>query len=346
MSGRQLAKRLVQDLSESASGNLDEVTSILCMKHGRAAVIAAVRRSLNPLLPTGGLLALPTFSWAAIYSTNYDRLVEVSYQRQNQPLTVIRSNYDWSRIEHATGTTLFKMHGCVSQDEVDGHKSRMILTEEDFEQAHQYREALFKRLELDLTTKDVVIIGHSLGDPDLRSLMTEAVRIQQSAGGSGRLFALIYEADNDRAQLLENRGFRIAFGGIDEFVHALANAIPAPPEQLSFDLSVRLGPALLASTISVPHALTLSSNATKLYNGSPAQYADIRTGLTFQRTQEQLVETLFASDDHFICIILGVAGVGKTTLARRIVRKLADGGADAWEHKNIDLTLKVDRIID
>src|SRR5260370_24727340 len=80
MSGRQLAKRLAHDLTESASGNLDEVTSILCMKHGRAAVIAALRRSLNSLLPTGGLLALPTFPWVAIYTTNYDRVVELAYQ--------------------------------------------------------------------------------------------------------------------------------------------------------------------------------------------------------------------------------------------------------------------------
>jgi hypothetical protein len=239
-------------------------------------------------------------------------------------------------MEHATGTILFKIHGCISQDEVDGHKSKLILTEEDFEYAKQYREALFQRLALDLSTKDILIVGHSLGDPDLKSLITEALRIQQNSGGTGRLFALIYEADNDRAQLLEGRGFRIAFGGIDEFVHALADAKPAPPEQLAFDLSVMLSPALLASTISVSHALALGSNATKLYNGSPAQYADIRAGLTFQRTPEQLIETQFADDNNFICIILGAAGVGKTTLARRVVKTLADegAGADAWEHNS------------
>jgi hypothetical protein len=103
--------------------------------------------------------------------------------------------------------------------------------------------------------------------------MAEALRIQRDSGGSGRHFALVYETDNDRAQLLENRGFRIAFGGIDEFVHALASALPAKPEQLTFDLSVGLPPTLLASTISVKHAVSLTPNANKLYNGSPAGYA-------------------------------------------------------------------------
>jgi hypothetical protein len=179
MSGPQLAKRLAHELLDSASGNLDEVASILCMKHGRAAVIAALRHCLDSLLPTGGLLALPTFPWLSVYTTNYDRVVELAYQRQHKPLTVIRSNYDWSHSEHASGTILYKMHGCISQDEVDGHKSKMILTEDDFETARQYREALFQRLGYDLMTKDIVVIGHSLGDPDLKSLMTEAIRIQR-----------------------------------------------------------------------------------------------------------------------------------------------------------------------
>ena len=239
---------------------------------------------------------------------------------------MVRSNFDWGNIEQSQGAILFKIHGCLSQDEVDGHKSKMVLTEEDYESALKYREALFKKLSLDFITKDVLIIGHSLADPDLKTLMTEALSVQRESGGTGRVFALIYEKDNDRAQLLESRGVRVAFGGIDEFVHALASAAPAPAEQPSLDLSVGLPPTILASSISVAHALTLNANATKLYNGSPAQYADIRAGLTFERTQEKIIETSFANENKFVCVIVGAAGVGKTTLARRIMSHLAEQG--------------------
>ncbi len=336
MSGVQLAKRLTLDLSgsEGTSGNLDEITSILCMKHGRAAVVATLRQHLQSLAPTGGLLALPTFPWVGIYTTNYDRLIELAYQRNHKSLTVVRSNFDWGHIELSQATVLFKIHGCLSQDEVDGHKSKMVLTEDDYESATQYREALYKRLSLDFITKDIVVVGHSLADPDLKKFMNEALRIQRDAGGTGRLFALIYETDEDRAQLLENRGFRIAFGGVDEFVHALAGATPAPLEQFELDLSVRLPPALLATSISVAHALTLNANATKLYNGSPAQYADVRAGLTFERTQEKIIETSFANERNLVCVIVGAAGVGKTTLARRIMREFAEAGSEAWEHNS------------
>src|SRR5438105_2231142 len=89
MSGIQLAKRLALDLSgsENTSGNLAEIASILCMKYGRAAVVAALRQHLQSLTPTGGLLALPTFPWVAIYTTSYDRLIELAYQRHHKPLT-------------------------------------------------------------------------------------------------------------------------------------------------------------------------------------------------------------------------------------------------------------------
>jgi len=336
LSGIQLADYLSTELSGAATntGKLDEISSILCMKYGRAAVLAKIRQRLRALEPTGGLLALPNFPWVNVYTTNYDQLMEVAYRRQNKQLTTIRSNYDWSSVELAQGTVLFKLHGCLTQDEVDGHRAKMILTEDDYAEASKYREALFKRLSLDLTTRDVVIIGHSLADPDLKELMTQALRLQRDAGGTGRLFALVYNADPDRAQLLENRGFRIAFGGIDEFVHALASVAPAPAEQFSLDLPVRLPSTLLASSISVSHALMLEENATKLYNGSPAQYADIRKGLTFERSQETIVETSFAVDGKFICVIIGAAGVGKTTLARRLVWRFAEEGGEAWEHNS------------
>lgn len=96
------------------------------MRFGRAPVIAAVRNALQHLEPTGGLLDLPNFDWASIFTTNFDRLIETAYRRHKKPLNSIRSNYDWGRSENSEGITLYKLHGCISQDLAMLHRAESI----------------------------------------------------------------------------------------------------------------------------------------------------------------------------------------------------------------------------
>lgn len=174
-SGPDLAARLSKALSgkEAISDDFSEVCSILAMKYGRDNIVKFIRSELSAVKPTGGLLALPSFAWSAIYSTNFDRLMEDSYRAAGKELTVIRSNFDYGKRDAlGISTTLFKIHGCVTQDTVDGSNSRLVLTEDDYAAYLDYREALFRALESDLLTKNILIIGHSLRDPHLRRDLT------------------------------------------------------------------------------------------------------------------------------------------------------------------------------
>lgn len=338
-SGPDLACRLWDTLNNGRrlSADLMETCSILENKVSRKAVVEKVRLVLRQLQPTGGLLLLPEFSWHAIYTTNFDRLIEAAYQRLHKQLVPIRSNYDYSKIETQVGIPLFKLHGCLTSDSSDGGVTRLVLTERDYEEYEPFRETLFKRLELDLLTKDLLVIGYSLKDPHIRDDMTRAARIQQSRGAPGRLYALIYESDPERAALLERKGFTIAFGGIDLLFHALGQTHPVRPESATTCGSdtVELPPVIRPSTIDVQHALTLPSNVQRLFNGGPASYADIAASLTIRRSiHARLFEELTITSKRFLTII-GVAGVGKTTLARQLVLDLASrNGFAAWEHRS------------
>jgi hypothetical protein len=74
------------------------------------------------------MLTLPEFPWDAIYTTNFDLIVERAFAAVRKPLIVIKSNYDWERLEDEDGVPLFKIHGCISGDVVLGTRDRVVLT--------------------------------------------------------------------------------------------------------------------------------------------------------------------------------------------------------------------------
>ena len=71
-----------------------------------------------------------------------------------------------------------------------------------------------------------------------------------------------------------------------------------------------------------------------MFNGWPAEYADIASGLTFQRTIATEIEDYLNGEGALTALILGASGVGKTTAARQLLLKFLRFGAVCWEHKN------------
>lgn len=84
--GAQLAEAVSVELrGRVISADLQELATILERLVGREALVAAVRKQLTELAPSRGLLTLPEFPWHAIYTTNFDRLVELAYRRVGNP---------------------------------------------------------------------------------------------------------------------------------------------------------------------------------------------------------------------------------------------------------------------
>ena len=316
---------------EPKSEDLVETSSILERRYSRRQVIDSVVGALQKLQPTGGLLGLPRFNWNAVFTTNFDQLLESAYKACGLPLTPIRSNYDYSYREARAETSLYKLHGCISQDRSLGHKASMILTEQDYEEFEKYRQSIFSLLQTTILTRDVLVIGQSLSDQHLRDLIRKVLAYKQQ-GAKGEVYVLIYDKDNLRAPLLEDQGAKIAFGGIDDFVHAMT-ATPAAVVSAEVSSSEVLPLALVSIVESASHARLAEPNVTRMFNGSSATFADIKAAITFERAQVGLVIQQLKNKSSPIIAIIGAAGVGKTTFARQILFQLGDAGYHGFEHK-------------
>ncbi len=332
--GSQLADFLWQELhyGEQPGSELSEIAGILEVRYGRQRLIQALRKRLGQLMPTEGMLYLPFFDWQDIFTTNYDQLVERAYGKANHRLRVVRSNADVGREPRDLCTTLWKLHGCITEDEVDGKNSRIIITERDYDLYEQYRESLFSRLKYSLYSSDLLFVGHSLRDRHIKDEITKVAQAKRQFGGPGKIRAILHESDCDYMLLVEQRGVEVAIGTLDAFLTHLGNKTPA--ERLT-PLTVNdiLPPALIPTVVDVSHARTLDPAPSVMAGGRPASFADIESGFSVRRTIARECAAFLSAEENFAVTITGPSGIGKTTAARQVALAFSGRGARAWQHK-------------
>ncbi|MER9668220.1 SIR2 family protein [Mesorhizobium sp. M0203] len=319
---------------------LSEITSLAESKSSRHQIITELRKLCANLQPTGGLKNLPLYDWKSIFSTNYDDLVEKVYKARKLRLRVYDSNFSFTASGEPTpDCELFKIHGTIEKDVSDGQTSQIILTEADYERTEEYREYLYDRLKGDLAGADLIIIGQSLADQDMKDIVNRAAALNAKLLSPSRIYLLMYTADEDRASLFEKRGLTVAFGGIDQFFAALAPTVRHPTKARivsadPLDKATGLAPV----TTDVQHASALPTDISAMFNGRPASYSDIEAGFTFQRKVATEITDYFGQDHSLCALLLGASGVGKTTAARQVLERLRSSGNHCWEH-NGDHTL-------
>lgn len=334
-SGAALADQIWREVakSEPLSSNLTEASYILERNFGRRPMIDAVVGALAGLAPTGGLLGLPSLGWKNIYSTNFDTLVEQAYRLAGISLQVIKSNFDFQLREANSNCVLYKIHGCITQDKSLGHKASMIITENDYEKYESYRQSLFSSLNCSLLTGDVLIVGQSLADPHLSDMIKRVLKYKEE-GAPGQVYILVYDKDNMRAPLWEDKGAKVAFGGLDQFVHEFGGKIEVKPDVVQDQDFAALPIAVVSSVLDVIHASTEKPNTIRMFNGGAASYADIRAGGTFERAQFATCASGLLNSSQIVLALIGAGGVGKTSFARQLALSLIDGGFIGFEHKS------------
>ena len=122
-------------------------------------------------------IKIPNYHWRAIFTTNYDRLIEVCYELNTNKIQtpeVILTNQD--RFD-ATRTNrnlvpLLKLHGCVTRTR-DENLPLILTTDQYSESLQQKRDRLFKELYDIAYENTIVFVGHSLQDSNLRAVMNE-----------------------------------------------------------------------------------------------------------------------------------------------------------------------------
>lgn len=325
---------------------LSSIATIIEKKESRKELIEYINQELGRIRPTAGILNIPMFNWAGLYTTNYDQIIEQAYERHNLKLNVCSSNFDFNSGGATIHQSLYKLHGTIHKDISLGHQATLVISESDYDHTYDYRQLLYNKLAEQLHSHSAIIIGQSLSDPHLKVLIDEALKNKKSQGAPGKISLFIYEENPNQAIIYEDRGFDVCFGGIDDFISELTKLAPAEKLLISstddpIDTFPEIRPIIFEIS---DEKNNLEPNLHKMFNGSPASYADIMAEWTFERDCSNQLEVQLAKDEKRIAYVLGSAGVGKTTACRQMLCKLIDRDIRCIEHKS-DYALPVDKWI-
>lgn len=97
-----------------------------------------------------------------IWTTNYDTLLERSFEHYGTENTVITDDSSYRDIDRYAKVKIFKMHGTVEK------ASECIITRDDYENYPKHHDIVLAQLKSELCFKSFLFLGYSFSDTDIR----------------------------------------------------------------------------------------------------------------------------------------------------------------------------------
>lgn len=168
-----LSKKFLNE--EFSEESLAVVSEMAISAYSLAEIQTYIAEYFSGVIPAPFHLDLPKYKWASIFTTNYDRLIETCYEKStesNQNLRPFLSDEDIESYSMSTGVLpLIKLHGCITR--THDEKLPLILTIDQYNQYKKNRTDLFKYLFETAYKNTIVFVGHSLQDPNIRSVLLD-----------------------------------------------------------------------------------------------------------------------------------------------------------------------------
>lgn len=177
-SGEQLARDLATkfEIDPGDRPDLPKVAQLVELRHGRELLDAFLLERLSELEPDPVLQWLFSRPWRAIFTTNYDRVIERSYELIREPTqqpVTITSDADLVRADPRFDVEVFHLHGSL----FEGTHRFALVTQTDYTTFRRHRQMLFEILKQNYATSPIMYVGYSNTDPNWR-LVTEELREQ------------------------------------------------------------------------------------------------------------------------------------------------------------------------
>ena len=339
--GAELSRWIARDLLETPDlvVNLDDSAEMARFRLGPKALNDYIFEKFSAFRPGVAHLALAQLPWDAIFTTNYDLLVEAAFQGTTvTPAGIARQVFSAEETLNSFSEEdipYYKLHG--SADYANTEHGRLILTREDYRFYETHRKPLFSRLKTDLLSKTFVFVGYSLSDDNFRAIL-EDCKSELQTTSFPLSFAVKHSfTDTEEAFWKEKYNIQLIEADAVVFMDALRatwiaedfSVLPLlkrkASEYLTLDESTTRFQKVGDSFYLVRAAdCTGPANTKAFFKGAEATWGTIRDGIAPRRDAYWLLldsifsELVESTVPPSLYLLTGAAGTGKSTLLKSI----------------------------
>jgi hypothetical protein len=172
--------------------------------------------------------AIVDLGFPIIYTTNYDRWLEIAHERRRKPYTKVANVGDFTRIRDGV-VQIVKLHG-----DFDGDDS-LVLTETSYFDRLTFDSPLDIKLRSDAIGKAILFVGYSLSDINVRYLLYKLYRLWADspfAMARPRSYVFLSRPNPIQEAILARRGIQSIVSEVDDpgvglqgFMESLVRAV-------------------------------------------------------------------------------------------------------------------------
>lgn len=147
-----------------------------------------------------------------IYTTNYDRWLEIAHRRRAVSFTKIANVGDFTSIRDGV-TQIVKLHGDFDADE------SLVLTETSYFERFAFESPLDIKLRADSIGRAILFVGYSLSDVNIRYLLYKLHRLwadSSFAGARPQSFIFLTRPNPIQEAILARRGIIPLVADVDD----------------------------------------------------------------------------------------------------------------------------------
>ena len=345
-----LARELAEEFSidTSSEPNLSQVASVIELRRGRPDLKAFLQKRLAGLIPDETLQWLFSIRWSAIFTTNYDEVIERAYELiSHPPQNPIPISLAPQFVQHDPRfeVPVYHLHGRL----FGAGNQHILITEDDYAKFREPRRMIFDVLKSEFASAPVLYIGYSNKDSNWNTLILE-LTAEFYPKDMPQSYRISPHTDSIEEEILRSKNVITIDSTLLEFVEVASSIVTGatqdsgryvelrnkvPPDLLThFDKSPAPTARLLSSWDYVTQAIFHEiPNIQPFLHGNRPNWSLVGARKVFERDlEEEVYEKLLdfatsSASNPRVAIILGSAGYGTTTLLMTIAARLVNDKA-------------------
>jgi hypothetical protein len=172
--GDQLARELAAAFGIEVNENYDlaKIAEVVELRKGRTELETFLKKRLSSLEPDEVLRWLFSIRWKALFTTNYDRVIERAYELNPNPLQracSVSITPELVPLDARLDVPIYHLHGSL----FGPGDPAIIISEADYAKFRERRKMLFEVLKMDAATSTILYVGYSNRDPNWKTVREE-----------------------------------------------------------------------------------------------------------------------------------------------------------------------------